>query len=226
MKRKGIYLAFIALLPLIAYSQEVEVKNYTYTVGAYLGIDKNINGYRMIENAYNNTFSASGITSWNFGFDYGYMINSKLRPRIQAKYFQMRYNANWDNANLEDLSQSTVYLFCGSANLRLDYLFFNSPKFQAFLSPALKWDFVIDREVKNIRPDGTHNWRSYNDIIDENPRSIMGGAVGALFKYNVTKNIGITVSPEYTYYFRNFVRVNDKSYQRMSISAGIEFNFY
>lgn len=224
MKRRRIYLAFIALLPLMAYSQEV--KNYTYTIGAYVGIDHNINGYRMLANSYGNNFSASGVTSWNFGFDYGYMLNSKLRPRIQAKYMQMKYFADWKNANLDNLTESTVYMFAGDLNLRLDYLLVNSPKFQMFISPAIKWDFIIDREVKNVRMDGTHSWRSYNDIINENPMSIMGGAVSAVFKYNITKNVGITVSPEYTMFFRNFVRVNDKSYQRIGVNAGIELNFY
>lgn len=224
MKRRRIYLAFIVLLPLMAQGQDV--KNYLYTIGAYVGIDNNINGYRMVPNDYNNTFSASGITSWNFGFDYGYMVTPKLRPRIQAKYMQMRYHADWEDANLDNLKQSTVYLFTGGVNFRADYLLVNSPKFQMFISPALKWEFVIDREVKNVRKDGTWNWRSYNEIINENPKSIMGAGVAALFKYNITKNLGITVSPEYSYYFRNFVRVNDKAYQRLSLSAGVEFNFY
>jgi hypothetical protein len=224
MKRRLIYLAVFALLPLSAYNQEV--KNYVYTVGVFGGIDNNINGYRLIPNYYGNNFSASGITSWNFGFDYGYMLTNKLRPRIEAKYLQMRYYADWKDANLAALKESTVFLFSGNVNLRLDYLLLNSPKFQMFVSPALKWEFVIDREVKNYRLDGTHGWDNYNDIIDENPSSIMGASVAALFKYNITKKVSLTLSPEYTYFFREFVRVNDKAYQRTSIRAGIEINFY
>ncbi len=227
MKKRIVYLAVVALLPLMVQSQEV--KNYAFIIGAYGGIDMNNNGYRMLTNYYGNEFSASGITSWNIGLDYGVMVKNKLRPRIEAKYLQMKYFADWDNANLDNLDKSTVFLFSGNVNLRLDYLLLNSPKFQIFVSPAVKWEFVIDREVKNfIKPEfgGGHNWRSYNDIINENPRSIMGGAVSGIIKYNVTKYVGLTLSPEYTLFFRKFVKVNDKAYSRTGLNVGVEINFY
>ena len=153
MKRRLIYLAFFALLPLVAYNQEV--KNYVYTVGVFGGIDNNINGYRMIPNYYGNNFSASGITSWNFGFDYGYMLTNKLRPRIEAKYLQMRYYADWKDANLEALKESTVFLFAGNHLLAVSK--------GLYKNKSLVLDAVIQHPARNT----TAHQR--NDAVNRSP---------------------------------------------------------
>jgi hypothetical protein len=154
------------------------------------------------------------------------MVSKKFRPRIELKYVKMSYNAGWDNANIPSLKETVVNLYNLDINLRMDYMLLDVSKFQLFVSPALKWEFNIYREEKNTKYDGSYNWANYNGIITENLRNILGGAVSTIFKYNITKNIGITVTPEYTLFFQNFLRSNDKSYQRASVNFGVEFNFY
>jgi hypothetical protein len=90
----------------------------------------------------------------------------------------------------------------------------------------VKWEFGISREVHNFFNDGTENWGNYNKVIDENPQNLLGGSVAAIFKYNIIEKIDLTLTPEYTMFFRKFVLVNDKSYQRLGVNIGLEFNFY
>lgn len=223
MRRRILYLALFAILPLTAYSQDTS--KYVFTIGIYGGIDRNINGYKLDQNNYGNDFYAVAPT-WNIGLDYGLMVTDKFRPRISFKYVQQRYKVGWENANIVTMQESVVYLYNFNVSLSADYLLLNSPKFQMFASPGVVWEFTSGKNEKNIKKDGTHNWANYNEIVTENPGNILGGAASAIFKYNLTKYIGITVTPEYTLFFRNYVKSNNKGYQRMSLGFGVEFNFY
>jgi hypothetical protein len=206
-------------------AKEKESIGYAFTFGFNSGIDNDINAYRLNPNYSGNNFY-NNKPHFNIGLDYGMMVSKKFRPRIELKYVKMSYNAGWDNANIPSLKETVVNLYNLDINLRMDYMLLDVSKFQLFVSPALKWEFNIYREEKNTKYDGSYNWANYNGIITENLRNILGGAVSTIFKYNITKNIGITVTPEYTLFFQNFLRSNDKSYQRASVNFGVEFNFY
>jgi len=231
MRKIFFYLFIIALMPIAANAQNAIVANaqdnihYAFTIGINSGVDNNINAYRLNPNFFGNNFYNSKI-HFNIGLDYGWMVSKKFRPRIELKYVKMSYSVGWDNANIPTIKESTVNLYNFDINLRMDYLLLNASKFQLFISPALKWEFNVGREEKNIRYDESYNWANYNGIITENSRNLLGGAISTILKYNITKNIGITVTPEYTLFFRNFVRSNDKCYQRASVNFGVEFNFY
>jgi hypothetical protein len=223
MRRKILTGVLIALLPLSIYAQEAS--RYAYTIGIYGGIDRNINGYRLDPNAYGNNFYSPSIL-WNAGVDYGLMVTDKLRPRIEFRYLQQRYKVGWENGNISTMKESVVYLYNFDVNFRLDYLLLNKPRFHVFASPALKWEFTSGKDEKNIRKDGTHNWANYNGIINENPGNLFGGAVAAVLKYNITKYIGITCTPEYTVFVNKYVKSNRKLCQRTNLGFGVEFNFY
>lgn len=223
MRCKSLFLLLFTVLPVASYTQEAA--KYAYTIGVYGSIDMNKNGYRLNPNNYGNDFySASPL--WNAGLDYGLMVTPKLRPRIGFKYLQQRYKVGWENGNISAMDESVVYLYNFGVDLRADYLLLNKPKFQVFASPALKWEFTAGKDEKNIKKDGTLNWAHYNGIIKENPGNLFGGAVSAIFKYNATKYIGITVTPEYTLFVNKYAETNNKATQRMSLGFGVEFNFY
>jgi hypothetical protein len=222
--KRNIFTWLIIVLALVGANAQ-DVNKYAYTIGIYGGIDCNINGYRLNPNNYGNEFY-SVTPTWNMGLDYGLMVSKKLRPRIEFKYLQQKYKVGWENANISTMQESFVYLYNFDVNLRADYLLLNKPKFQIFASPALKWEFTSGKNEKNIRKDGTHNWDNYNEIITENPGNLFGGAVSAILKYNVTKYIGLTVTPEYTLFFSKYAEGNDKKFQRTSLGSGLEFNFY
>jgi hypothetical protein len=230
MRKIFFYLFLIELIPVTAYAQDATDKtknriDYAYTFGINTGINYNINGYRINPNSSGNNFYGSNI-QYNIGVDYGMMITKKFRPRFELKYVKMNYYAGWENTDLPLMQESVVNLYNFDIIFHMDYLLLNSGKFQFFVSPALKWELNIGREENNLRSDGKDNWKNYNGIISENSRNLLGSSLSTIFKYNITKNIGITATPEYTLFFRNFVRSNDKCYQRSSLNVGVEFNFY
>jgi hypothetical protein len=196
-----------------------------YTFGINSGADNNINAYRFNPNSAENSFSAGNV-HFNIGVDYGMMISKRLRPRIELKYVEMSYNAGWEETNVSTIKESIVKLSNFNINFRLDYLLLSSKKFQVFVSPGLKWEFPVTSQEKNIKYDGTYNWANYNGISSANPGSLLGGAVSTILKYNFTKKVALTVTPEYTLFFKEFSSGNNKSFQRTSINFGFEFNFY
>jgi hypothetical protein len=65
-----------------------------------------------------------------------------------------------------------------------------------------------------------------NDILnDEYPKRILGGSLSTIFKYNLNEHFGISLIPEYTIFFRNFVKSNNTKYQQFSANPGIKFRF-
>ena len=46
-----------------------------------------------------------------------------------------------------------------------------------------------------------------------------------IFKYKITDRIGVTLTPDYTIFFREYVKANTKVYQRASANLGFEFSF-
>lgn len=230
MRKIFFYFFLLALMPISLNAQDAIVANakknsdYAYTFGINSGIDININAYRLNANSAGNNFYNVN-SHYNIGLDYGLMVSKKFRPRIELKYVKMNYGAGWDNANIPTFKESVVNLYNFDINFRFDYLLFNASKFQLFVSPALKWELNVAREENNIRYDGSDNWANYNGIIAENSRNFFGGAFSTIFKYNIIENIGITLTPEYTLFFHNFVSSNDKHFQRLSVNFGLEFNF-
>jgi hypothetical protein len=239
MRKIFIYLFLIILISVSANAQVATVKNtdatkntdakknidYASAFGISFGTDDNINGFKLNPNSEGNNFY-KGNTHYNIGLSYGWMVTNKLRPRVELKYSKLSYGVGWANSNLPAITKSDVNLYDFGINLRADYMLLDANKFQMYVSPALKWEFNLRKEVHNTMNDGTDNWGNYNDVLNENPNNLIGGAVSAIFKYNIVKKVGITLTPEYTYFFRKFVTSNDKSYQRLSVNLGVEFNFY
>jgi len=224
MKRRFFYVFLLAFIPVLASAQDDEER--MYSIGIKNGIDNNINAYRFDANTEGNVFHSSNKPYYNFGFDFGIFVSKKIRTRFGIGYAEMGYNADWDNTSLTSSYKKTeIRLFNFDMDANMDYLLFAPGKFQLFVSPGLRWEVAIDKEVKNIKVDGTHNYKQYNDIIKESPNSILGGTVSTILKYNLTKGIGITLTPTYTMFFRGFVRSNDKLYQRFTGNVGVEFAF-
>jgi len=220
---KKLFIILVAVLPFLASAQDENES--AITIGISGGFDKGINAYRQYPNKEGNTFSSSD-PNYNIALDFGILASPKLRPRVELRYVQMAYTADWLNTTDNGLLKETkVKLFNFDINFHLDYLLLNSSKFQIYASPVLKWEFNLDREFKNTNLDGTHNYKQYNDIYAENPKNVLGGGASVILKYNINKYLGITLTPEYTVFFREFVKANDKIYQRTSVNLGVEFKF-
>jgi hypothetical protein len=214
-------------------TQEIIKLGYAYTVGLNVGYDNYFNAVRRLPNhSYNDFYSLNSLkTHYSFGLDYGFMISRKFRPRIEFKFTELGYGVGWSNTPYDvSLIKSEVTMYDLSLNLRMDYMIIDKNKFQMFLSPGFKWEAAADKQVKNFRREilqgEDHSWDNYNDIINECPNNIAGGSLSAIMKYNITKKVGIVVVPDYTLFFREWVKSNNTIYQRLSVNFGVEFNFY
>jgi hypothetical protein len=220
MKRIVVFL--FALIPLVAYNQETE-KHHPLFFGLNGGVDYNFNAYRLTPD--DNGFNYYSIDPhYNIGLYVGLMSKNRFRTRLEFKYVKMSYGMDWGNFN-STFDEMVTKLHNYDINLHVDYFVFFQNDLQFYISPALKSEFVFN--TKRIRKDfdGSTETANYNILDDEHPKRILGGAISAIFKYNMNGHIGITVIPEYTIFFRNFVESNDKKYQRFGTNFGVEFKF-
>jgi hypothetical protein len=222
---KKVFTCLFFLTVLSAMTNAAEEHKSIFSIGINAGLDDNINAYRLNPNLYGNEFS-NNKTYQNIALDFGVMTGKNTRLRLEFKYLMNGYKANWDKTTTPSLfTESVVNLKNIDINLHLDFLLLNKGKFQLFISPAFKWEFNYKHNYSNTKSDGTTSTFSYNEIFTEYPNDIIGGAVSAIFKYNITKNIGVILSPEYTIFGRNYVLSNTRLYQRASGNFGFEFKF-
>jgi hypothetical protein len=222
---KKIFILLCAIIPLIAYNQENQESEIDHSVyvGLNGGVDYNFNGYRLIPDE--NGFNFFAIDPHlNLGLNIGVMVTKRFRPALEFKYLTMSYGMDWDDYN-SIFDETITKLRNFDLSLHLDYFLLLNKKFQIGLSPAIKSEFVFNSKYIRKDLDGDTENVSYNFIDDEYSKSLIGGALSAILKYNVNDRVGITLIPEYTMFFRNFVRDNDKRYQRASVNLGVEFKF-
>jgi hypothetical protein len=208
---------------------EIQDEESTFYIGMNTGIDYNVNAYKLDANKFGNTFYGENNKKlYNLGIDFGMMVTNRFRPRIEIKYVKMAYGVYWKentlfNKNGSEIVETKVGIFNGNLNLHLDYMAINTNKFQAFISPGLKYEFLADKEMENIFKDGTKSFNEHNEVYDQYPKKVAGGSMTMILKYNITKNIGLTLTPEYTLFFREYLEDNDKLYQRFSCFIGLEY---
>jgi hypothetical protein len=227
---KGICLFYIFFTILIranaqeATAQEIDISiDHRFSVGINGGIGYNSNAYRFDTD--NNGFTYYSLDkNYSYGGYLGFLITKKIKARLELGFYQMSYGMNWNMQN-SDFYKTETTLSYFTSKLSVDYLFLSGRKFQFFASPYLTSELLTDCENYNIFIDGSSNYKTYNLITKQYPKSILGLGASILAKYKVTEKIGVTLSTYYTYYLRNFVRANDKPYQRIGLNMGVEYSF-
>jgi hypothetical protein len=212
------------ILMLIQFNINAQHKRNILSFGLNYGFDKNINACRAEANIYGNNFHNDKIYN-NASLDFGIYATKKFRTRLEFKYVEMGYSADWQNTDVVALKETVVNIYNLNLNMHFDFRIDSLKKFEFWVSPGVKWEYTMGDEFYNERYDGTFGYSNYNKIISEYPQNILCGSLSAIVKYNLTKHIGITLTPEYTIFFREFVKTNNKYYQRISCNLGLEFAF-
>ncbi len=179
------------------------------------GLDYNFNKY-YTPNTYEKF--EDGRTDFNLGLDLGYRFSDKVRFRLESRYVQ--YSFGQENSILK--SERTLYNV--AFNPRLDFRVWSLKKFELFLSPGLRLEYVITSDGETNYANGDYSRRYVlvkSDYRDKNS----GFTGGAIFKYNYNNHLGFTLSPDYTFFANKVYEKNSGSLQRVSLNAGIEWRF-
>ena len=219
---------FVLLSVIITFVQvksqeEEDSEKYRFSIGLTGGIVQNINAYRTLADGEGFTYYGDDL-AYSVGLDMGLFVTNKIRTRLELKYLEMEYGMDWNYTN-SDFYKTTTSLFNVDVNLYCDYLALSLEHLQLFVSLGIINEFVYTHEFKNILSDGEVNYKSYNVLSNQYPETISGGDISLIVKYKINNNIGITLNPGYTYFFRKFVRDNDDPYQRTNVNLGVEYTF-
>jgi len=195
---------------------QTETEDKVFFMGINGGIDYNMNANKL---GLNETYGYKYLgmePGYNIGIDLSMQATKKLKPRIELRYVNLKYAIDW-NPSPYKFGKTIVNVNYFDFNLHFDYSLVSGKKFQLFVSPALKF------EIKGGEPTlSTDNW---SVLQLKQPSDIAAIACSAIFKYNLSENTGLTLTPEYTYFLHEFATGNTNPYQRLGVNLGIEFKF-
>ena len=219
--RKKIMSLLLIVFPILVGAQ-TEQGDVTLGLSSGLDFDINAYNYNVFLGKSNPYYYYGQNPQYNIGADLGIAITNRMRLRFELKYINIKNAINLDSAEINSNSFTfkdvVVNLSYVGANVRFDYLFLSLNKLEIFVSPAVKFEHLL-------------GWTWTNGPVAQQmdyygPNYIAGGAVSLLFKYNISNHVAITLTPDYTLFFREFEMNQDgRLYQRFSTNLGLEFKF-
>ncbi len=214
---KKIFLVVITLLTMTVsvYSQK------SFSLGVYGGYDYNMNHLGGLTNFTNKTPDFSIGADWAFLF-----LNEDLRARIGLGYSNVSFNQDYSYTSENPLTVDRTHYVFNNLNVtpRADYRLLKLGNFDLYASLGLELEFLIYKYEGTFLKDGSYDDSSF--WKKENAKTSAGVIGGFIFKYNFNDKIGLTVSPDYTYFFNEFIAIdNDYDFQRASLNIGLEWKF-
>lgn len=188
-------------------------------LGIHTGYDQNIN--HLLNFHGENTNAAP---DFNIGFDASLYLGGRIRLRGELKYANISYTHDYGFAAEDgNIWKSKISVNNLNLNPRFDYRLFSIRDLDLYATTGLRLEFSLGSWGRSEMYGGETNQSIY--FSDEYTKA-MGGAIGGfILKYNITQDWGITLNPEYTYFFREFYSQNDTEMQRMSLNLGVEWRF-
>jgi hypothetical protein len=106
----------------------------------------------------------------------------------------------------------------------LDVRLWSYKKIDLYVTAGYLMEWVVDLKETNYLKDESTTDKIY---MDKNYNSFVDGPTGGIFlKYNISKNLGITFEPSYTYFLKKFYEKNELgNLQRISVGIGVEYLF-
>lgn len=223
--KKIVFSLVLFLSAISVFSQDFEP---IFTIGLNGGIDHNINAYQIPPNTVYH-YAYYGIPDqYNVGLDFAVAATKRIRPRLELRYVNLQYGVKWNvppGVSTYDMIRSTHNINNFDITFHFDYLLASVKKLDIYASPGIKYEFNTGDYLHTTLTDGPSTSNNYNILGQSYPRSLGAGVFSFLFKYNLSKHFGITVTPEYNLFWRDFVSDNGpyQFYQRLSLNAGLEF---
>ncbi len=162
-----------------------------------------------------------GGTDFNLGMDAAYRFSDRFRMRVEFKYGQMNYGQS--RIGGEPTAKDVITLEYMDFNPRMDFRILQIKKLELFVSTGLKFECIINSDQKSYLADGSVSDTDLNYVDTDYDDELSGWVTGAILKYNLTKHIGVTMSPDYTLYFDELYYKNSGALQRLNINVGFEW---
>lgn len=209
--RKYFIALFVTVLPFAGFSQS------RFFVNLNGGIDFTANKYYN----YNNyeIFQNSGA-EFSYGADLGFKFSDKVRFRVESRFGSYSYGQYYSGTDLEKTEMTLDYF---DINPRLDFRVFSRGRFEVFVSPGLRLEYISNSDQESIKTDGSVSNGNY--VSSAYAESMSGLIAGGVMKYSLNKHLGFTLSPEYTLFFKKLYEKNDDAVTRFSTRFGVEYNF-
>lgn len=193
----------------------------SFTLGVSGGYDYNMNHLGGLVNFTNKTPDFSIGADWSFLF-----LNENLRARIGLGYSNVSFNQDYTFVSDNPLTVDRSHYAFNNLNItpRADYRLLKVGNFDLYASLGLEFEFLIYKYegtyYKNGDYDDSNHWTKVNS------KTSVGAIGGLIFKYNINDKIGIVLSPDYTYFFNEFIEIeNEFDFQRASVNLGLEWKF-
>lgn len=203
---------FSLLFSLAGFSQS------RFSVNVSGGIDKNYNKYYS-PNGYTKFEDAK--TDYNYGLDLGYRLSDWFRARVELRFNE--YSFGQKPLSTVEILQTELTLNTMAFVPRLDFRLVNVGKFELFVSPGIRFEYVTNANQESLRSDGEISDRNY--ISTSYNDGMSGFTGGAILKYNINKHLGLTLNSDYTLFFDKLYEKNDAAMQRLSGGLGVEWTF-
>ncbi|PTN09924.1 outer membrane beta-barrel protein [Mangrovibacterium marinum] len=210
MKKYFVLLA-ISVIPVVGFSQSRFFVNlnagWDHTTDKYY----NYNNYEFFDNDGN---------EYSYGASVGMNFSDVVRFRLASVLGQYSYGQYYSGSNLLKTTMTLKYF---SISPYFDFRVWTKNKFELFLSPGLKLEYISDSDQETAKTDGSVSDGNYvsNSYADK----MAGFAGSAILKYSFNKHLGVTLTPEYTLYFKQLYEQNDSNMKRFSTRLGVEWHF-
>jgi len=167
-----------------------------------------------------------GKTDFNAGGDFGLQLGKNARFHAIFNYVQFTFGqTNTDPS--EFLEEINMRIGSLSLTPALDIRLWSHKKLDLYITAGYLMEWVVDMKETNLLKDGSTSNTIYKRVIDSNYKKFVDGPTGGLFiKYNISKNLGITFEPGYTYFLKKFYdKQGVGNLQRISAGIGVEYLF-
>jgi hypothetical protein len=190
------------------------------SIGAYGGLGKSFNTEYT-----DYVYSQKAKIDYSYGLSLNLRLKDSIRLRLDGGVQRTSLKRDWplaQDASIQaETSNLSVYYL--DLNLRLDYWLYAYKKFNFYVSPGVKTIFSLGYTEKTDYTSGKTKTSNYLDIPYR--RTLIAPSVELLVKYNLTKHIGLTLAPEYSYFFKEFYYKNNGNLSQFNVKLGVEFNF-
>ncbi len=197
-----------------------------FSLGVSGGYDKNFNQFYKMPKT-----NVDAFPDYNIGVDGILTINDWLRVKAEIHYENLGFTRNWDieSSSPDRIDVSKVSLNNLDISPKVDLRFLKLGNFETYFSAGFRFEFMLGKYEVSYTASGEE--MEDDHVMDEYNEGQAGVVGGLLFKYNVSDNISITLSPEYTYFFDPLYLQSeyDDDYEhdlyRMGVNLGVEWRF-